>query len=204
MSRAASVSALGCDRTRRAASESDAPAAPAEYPADLEAVFTLPNARRARVRPLRRHEDSVVRDLYAHLSWHTRYQRFFSPMPELPDSVLRLLVDVDHRTRLALIVHRDEAPDDVVGMGSFGAIDGCTAEVSLVIRDDWQRQGVGTELAIRILQAAEARGFHRFVACVQSGNDATRTILTKVGEVISWTASAGVIEYVFVRRTLLG
>jgi Acetyltransferase (GNAT) family len=151
---------LGCARTRRAASASVDPAVSAEYPADLEAVLTLPNARRARVRPLQRHEDGVVRALYAHLSCRTRYQRFFSPMPELPDSVLHLLVDVDHRTRLALIVHRDEAPDDIVGMGSFGAVDGCTAEVSLVVRDDWQRQGVGIELAIRILQAAEARGFH--------------------------------------------
>jgi RimJ/RimL family protein N-acetyltransferase len=171
-----------------------------EHPADLDAVLILPSARRARVRPLRRHEDQVVRELYAHLSPRTRYQRFFSPMPELPDSVVRLLVDVDNCSRLALIAYRDEAPDDIFGMVSFGAIDAGSAEVALLVRDDWQRQGLGTALAMRILDAADARGFRRFVTHVQWGNEPIRRILKKVGVAISWSATAGVTECVFARR----
>lgn len=173
---------------------------PVEYLPDLEAVLTLPNARRVRVRPLRPDEDGVVRELYSHLSWRTRYQRFFSPMPELPDSVLRLLVDVDNRSRLALIAHLDGDPHEVIGMGSFGAIDACSAEVALVVRDDWQRQHLGTELAIRILEAASARGFRKFVTHVLWDNDAIRRILKNVGVVTSWRANGGVMEYVFARR----
>ena len=171
-----------------------------EHPTDLDTVLILPSAGRARVRPLRRHEDRVVRDLYAHLSPRTRYQRFFSPMPELPDSVVRLLVDVDNRSRLALIAYRDESPDDIFGMASFGAIDACSAEVALLVRDDWQQQGLGTELAMRILDAADACGFRRFVTHIQWGNEPIRRILKKVGVVISWSATAGVMECVFARR----
>ena len=56
-----------------------------------------------------------------------------------------------------------------MGLASFGAIDDGNVEVALVIRDDWQRQRLGTELAGRLLQAAEARGFHRFITNVSLG-----------------------------------
>jgi RimJ/RimL family protein N-acetyltransferase len=173
----------------------------ADYPAELEGYVTLPNRTRLRIRPLRRCEDGPVRDLFAHLSLNTRYLRFFSGMPKLPDAVLRLLIAVDYRRRLALVAQRDDADGgEVVGLGSFGAIDDTTAEVALVIRDDWQRQRVGTELAKRVLQAAEARGFDRFVAHVLSGNDAIRRVLKHMGVVRSATISGGVTEFVFVRR----
>ena len=169
-------------------------------PAHHETLLVLPNAQRVRLRPLRPHEAGAVRDLYSRLSPRTRYERFFSPMPELPDSVLRLLLDVDDKSRLALVAHRDEHPGDLIALGSFGAIDACSAEVSLVVRDDWQRQRLGSEMAARILEAADARGFRRFVTHVLWGNDAIRRILKNVGVVLSWSSSGGVMECVFARR----
>jgi GNAT superfamily N-acetyltransferase len=188
---------LSSSETRTASKESDDVG---RITADLETLLILPNKRRARVRPLRSHEDDVIRDLYAHLSWRSRYQRFFSPMSELPDSVLRRLTDVDNESRLALVAYADDNPGDIVAMGSFGAIDASSAEVALVVRDDWQRQRLGTALATQVLEAADARGFRRFVTHVLYGNEGIRRILHHVGVVISWRAAAGVTEFVFARR----
>ena len=137
----------------------------AAYPSDLEDHIVLPNRRFLRIRPLRRCEEDTVRELYDHLSPRTRYLRFFSAMPRLPDSVVRMLACVDYRRQLALVAEHDNGNGlEIVGLASFGAIDDDNVEVALVIRDDWQRQRLGTALASRLLQAAEVRGFHRFIA----------------------------------------
>src|SRR4030095_14024031 len=115
------------------------------YPAELDEYVTLTSGARLRIRALHRCEEDAVRQLYAHLSPRTRYLRFFSPMPMLPDNVMRLLTCVDYRRKLALVVeHENSAGQEIVGLGSFDAIDETSAEVGLVVRDDWQRQSGGT------------------------------------------------------------
>jgi len=175
---------------------------PCRYPADLDGYITLADQTRLRIRPLRQCEDAPVRNLFVRLSPRTRYLRFFAALPVLPDSLVRLLTCVDYRRRLALVIQRDSADgaDDVIGLGSFGAVDDSSAEVALVVRDDWQRRGVGTALATRVLQAAEDRGFHRFIGHVLLGNIGIRKLLKKVAVVLSWTMSDGVTELTFERR----
>jgi len=177
-----------------------------DYPADLVSLITLPDNRRIRVRALRRCEEGPIRELFAHLSAQSRYQRFLSPMPALPDSLARQLACGDYQRRLAIIAQYnfDTAEEETIGLGSFGAIDDATAEVALVIRDDWQRRHVGTELATRILQAAEARGFHRFVATVLHDNVAIRRLLGHVGQIVAGTSSGGVAELAFVSSVRSG
>ncbi|HEX7138277.1 MAG TPA: GNAT family N-acetyltransferase [Vicinamibacterales bacterium] len=171
------------------------------YPDDLGADVTLPNHRRLHIRALRRFEEGPIRELYAHLSPRSRYMRFFSPLPTLPDSVVRLLVRVDYYRSLALVAEaRDEGGAAVIGIASFGAIDDSNVEVALVVRDDWQQQRVGTELARRVIDAAESRGFHRFLATFRSENVAIRRLLAAVGDVVSVRASGGISELAFVRR----
>ena len=173
----------------------------AEYPGDLDECLTLPNQRRLRIRALVRCEEGGIRDLFARSSARTRYLRFLSPFPTVPDSVIRLLACVDYGRRLALVAeYHDGRHAEVVGLGSFAAIDDHNAEVSLAVRDDWQRQRIGTALAARILQAAEHRGFHRFTAHVLGENVAIRTLLDRLSNVVSRRSSGGVSELVFVRR----
>lgn len=171
-----------------------------EYPTELDEHFTLPNQRHLHLRALHRCEEDPIRELDAHVSVQTRYFRFLSPFPQLPDSLVRLLACVDYRRTLALVVEDDEAPYEVVGLGSYGAVDERHAEVALMVRDDWQRQRVGSELAERVLRAAERRGFDRFIVHLHSDNVAIRRLLQRVGRVVSSKASAGLLEVAFVRR----
>jgi RimJ/RimL family protein N-acetyltransferase len=172
-----------------------------QYPSELEDRVSLPNGDVVHIRPLRRGDDLPIRELYAQLSPRTRYLRFFSPMPLLPDPVLRLISCVDYCRRLALLAELDGRDGvQVVALGSFAAIDDNTAEVSLVVGDEWQRQGIGRVLAGRVLLAAEARGFDRFVAHVLCENVVIRRLLDRVGLVVATKAQHGVSEVCFVRR----
>ena len=161
----------------------------------------LPDNRRLRVRSLRWCEERAVRELYRRLSPRTRYLRFFSPMPELPDSVLRLLTCFDRRRGIALLGELDTpAGEEVVALGSFGATDEGLAEVGLVVSDEWQHHGIGTVIADRVLRAAEARGFHHFVAHALWDNQAIRRLLRRVGAIVSTRTRQGVTEISFVPR----
>ena len=173
-----------------------------QYPSELEDDLTLPSRSRLRIRPLRRCEDRAIRELYRHLSPRTRYLRFSSPMPELPDSFLRLITCVDYRRRLALLAESTNMDGDaeVVALSEFIAIDHRTAEVGLVVRDDWQHQGLGTALATRTLLAAEVRGFDRFVAQVLCENVGVMRLLGHLGVVLSMKTQHGASEVTFVRK----
>ena len=119
-------------------------------------------------------------------------------MPVLPDS---LLACVDYRQQLALLAELDMADGaEVVALGSFGAIGDGTAEVGLVVRDEWQRQGIGTALVTRVLRAAEARGFDRFITHALWEHVAIRKLLNHVGDIMSTKTEHGVCEVSFVRR----
>lgn len=172
----------------------------ATFPSELEADIVLTNRRRVRIRPLRRCEEESLRELYDHLSPRTRYLRFFSETPTLPDSTVRMLACVDYRRQLALVAEHDNGNGrEILGLASFGALDDGRVELGLVVRDDWQRQRLGTELADRLLGAAEARGFHQFIANVSWDNVAIRKLLKRLGEIVSTKRSGGTLEFVFVR-----
>jgi len=153
-------------------------------------------------RLLRPGEEEVIRQIYARLSPRTRYLRFFSMMPALPDGLVARLADVDGCRRVALVVEEDVCGRvEPVALASFGAIDEATVELGLVVTDEWQNRRIGTTLAARLLDAAEACGFHRFVATIHTHNTPIRRLLHRVGVVVSSRFEAGTSEFTFVRRS---
>ena len=172
------------------------------YPTELDAHVTLTDQRRVRIRALHSREERPIRVLHARLSTRTRYLRFLSPIPTLPDALVRRLACVDYRRRLAVVAEDEGAgcAGVVVALASFSAVDETTAEVAVVVQDDWQRQGVGTALVSTLLDAAEKRGFDRFVATIAADNSIIRRLLDRFGRVVASHTSLGVSELVFVRR----
>jgi acetyltransferase len=171
------------------------------HPFEVEGSLLLPGESRIRVRVLRPFEESPIRELFDRLSLHARSQRFLSPLRILPESLLRRLVSVDGRQIAFVAEYTGRDGIETIGLGSFAAIDDERAEVGLVVRDDWQGRRLGSELAVRILDAAEACGFHQFIAHVAAGNAAIRRIITKLGPIVAAKTSFGVSEVVFVRES---
>jgi GNAT superfamily N-acetyltransferase len=127
-------------------------------------------------------------------------------MSVLPDSVLNLLACADDQRRLTLLAQLRRGSDtEIVAVGNVGAGDDGDAELGLVVRDDFQRQGIGTALAATALRRAEARGFHRFVGYVLWENSPVmRKLLSRVADIVSATTHEGVSEMHFIRRAPSG
>ena len=162
---------------------------------------TLAGGRDVYIRLLRPGERGAVRQLFVRLGPQTRYRRFLATTTVLTESLLRTLTDVDGLWRLALVAELDGFDSgDVVGLGNVVSGEDDRSEVGLVVADAWQRRGIGTALAVRLLRAAEARGHDRFLIHEQSDNPALRPLLRRVGEVVSTDVRSGISEIAFVRR----
>jgi acetyltransferase len=111
-----------------------------------------------------------------------------------------LISDNDRRSMAIVAEHDAEGIPIVVGLANLGAVDDESAEVGLVVRDDWQRQHVGTELARTMMLAAERRGIRRFVGHVLAENVAMRRLLKSIGVIVSAKLDGNVHEVAFVRR----
>jgi RimJ/RimL family protein N-acetyltransferase len=102
---------------------------------------------------------------------------------------------------MAMVAEHDtDGTPIVIGLANLGAVDDESAEVGLVVRDDWQRQHVGTELARTMMLAAERRGIHRFIGHILGENLAMRRLLKHIGVIVSAKPDGNVQEIAFVRR----
>ena len=91
------------------------------YPTELDAHVTLTDQRRVRIRALHSREERPIRVLHARLSPRTRYLRFLSPIPTLPDALVRRLACVDYRRRLAVVAVDQQ--DGTVGVLALSGSD---------------------------------------------------------------------------------
>ncbi|MBM4439288.1 MAG: GNAT family N-acetyltransferase [Candidatus Rokubacteria bacterium] len=137
--------------------------------------------------------------MYARLSRHTAYQRFFAAMQRLPPDWAHFFANVDYRTRLALVIERragDETQLVAVGRYEPTALPD-VAEVAFVVQDGWQGQGLGRLLLRELLAAAAARGIRRFRAYVLADNHRMLRLLDRHTRVLERSVSAGVAELLF-------
>jgi RimJ/RimL family protein N-acetyltransferase len=142
-------------------------------------------------------KDALVAGL-GRLSERSVYQRFLSPKPRLSSSELAYLTEVDFVDHYALVAVLAQSPDVVVGVGRWvrSAEVPTDAEIAIVIADDLQGRGVGTELGRALADAARERGIERFTASMLPTNVAAHRLFAKIATQLQWTREHGVDEMV--------
>ena len=119
---------------------------------------------------------------FPHLSARTRYLRFHNRVRQLPPSLWRKLVDeVDQRRHIAFALH---AGAEVIAVCHLvrSEQDWHTADLSLLVTDEWQGRGAGSLLAREVL--AVAGDVHRIDTAVLLENDAALRTLRGLGETL--------------------
>jgi GNAT superfamily N-acetyltransferase len=174
-----------------------------DYPRELEREITLRDGTTLRLRPIRPEDAPQLMLFYDRLSRHTAYQRFFSIMKRLPPDWARMLATVDYRRRLALVAERGPAcAPELVGVGRYEPTDDPdTVEVAFVVQDGLQGLGLGAILLRHLLEAAAARGIHRFCAYVLADNTRMLDLLTRFTDIRERHLEAGVVALRFERRS---
>ena len=135
--------------------------APGRYPAELERTWTPAGRAPVRLRALRPDDIELELRFVERLSADTLHLRLQSFATEVPRRDLQRLLDTDYVDRLGIAgLVDEEGIEALVGVSRYARIEATTrAECAIVVADDWQGCGLGTELMRSLAQAAVARGF---------------------------------------------
>ncbi|QCB53653.1 GNAT family N-acetyltransferase [Sphingopyxis sp. PAMC25046] len=139
----------------------------------------------------------LIRDGIAKLSAESRYLRFFSPAPVLPDAVVRKLADVDGHDHIAWGAICSECP----GRPPIGAVHavrhragGPVGEFSIAVLDEFQGQGLARMMAAALLFHCRAEGLGMLEVHMLSENAPARRLVKSLGA--AWAGeTAGVAHY---------
>jgi len=134
--------------------------APGRYPIELERSWEPAGGPTVQIRALR--PDDLQRELHfiQGLSRETLYLRMQYFASQLSERDIVRLLDLDYLDRMAIagMVGSGEA-QCFVGVSRYARIEGTTrAECAVVVADEWQARGLGTELMRSLGLAARARG----------------------------------------------
>jgi RimJ/RimL family protein N-acetyltransferase len=145
--------------------------------------YTLNDGREVAIRPIAADDQQRLRASHARLSPESRYRRFLAAKPELSTADARYLVEIDGSDHLALVATVPDEPDEpIVAVARYIRLpdDPTAAEYAVVVGDDYQRQGLASELMTRLAQAATAHGITRFQATMLADNVAIRRVTAKL------------------------
>ncbi len=142
----------------------------ARYPDELERFKGLPDGGQVTIRPLRPTDEPLIRDLFYDASEQSLYQRYMNTKTTLPRSERQGVVNVDYCSTMSLAAF-DDAHNKLVALAEWSLNPSTNlAEVALLVRDDWQRRGVGTILLDYMIELAMQRGIRGFTAEILATN----------------------------------
>jgi GNAT superfamily N-acetyltransferase len=154
---------------------------PVRFGPDYVEDRRLADGTAVRLRLLRPDDREKLLTAFEQLSAESRYTRFFTAMPRLPDATLTRLLDTDGVNRLAIVAESDDRSTGY-GIARFIRLDDApdTAEAAVVVVDEMQRRGLGKLLLARLAAAARERGITHFRAEVLRTNQAMMALVHDV------------------------
>jgi len=137
-----------------------------------------------RIRQVRPDDAPAMVRAYANLGEQSRYRRFFTVMPELPEATVKAAVEVDHTDHEALVAV-PLLSAEIVGECRFIRLldQPDTAEVGVTVVDAWQGRGLGSALLARLGERALEAGIEYFTAEVLAENRTMLALLPSLGKV---------------------
>jgi RimJ/RimL family protein N-acetyltransferase len=149
------------------------------------------------IRPIEADDGPHLREIWDGMSELSRRRRFLAPGERpVSDEDLRYLVDVDHRRHEALLALDQDGR--AVGVARYvrAPRDRASAEVAVVVVDDWHRRGLATALLDRLGMRARENGIERYTAIVSEDNDVVLRGLERAGAEATGSNGEGEVEFV--------
>jgi RimJ/RimL family protein N-acetyltransferase len=147
-------------------------------------VIKLRSGDVVQARQVRPADAPALARAYASLGEQSRYQRFFTAMPELPEGTLQAATEVDHENHEALVA-LPLLSAEIVGECRFvrRADQPDTADAGVTVIDAWQGRGLGSALLALLSERALDAGIEYFTAEILADNRAMLALLPALGRV---------------------
>jgi acetyltransferase len=154
------------------------------YPADLIDVVRLDGGRRLVIRPVLPQDEDLTSEFFGSLPAAARYDRFMSPMRNLPPDLIKRFTNVDYTDHLALVAEVFEnGQETVVAEARYArlASDPTAAEFAVSVAERWQGNGLAKLLLCKLFHRAATAGIRRIVGETLATNARMLHLARKVG-----------------------
>ena len=173
------------------------------YPAQYVSIWKMKDGTQVLLRPIRPEDEPAMAKFHETLSERSVYLRYFH-MENLSSRVAheRLIRKcfIDYDREIALVAeHANHASGDheIMAVGRLTRVHGKRdAEVAVLVADQYQRGGLGSELLARLIQIARNEKLDRVGATILLENMAMRGLVSRCGFQIQGTADMGVVQAV--------
>jgi acetyltransferase len=162
------------------------------YPRQYVKSWQSLGGRDCVIRPIRPEDESLVVDFHSRLSDESVYQRYFTKLGYEQRVAHERMVRVcftDYDREIALVAEQIDPETSSVRIAGISRLirlhNSNDAEFSLVICDECQGQGLGTEMIRRTIEVARAEGIERIVAEVFATNSGMLHICQELGLTIT-------------------
>ena len=105
---------------------------------------------------------------------------------------------MDGHDHVALVAVLSQQPDFIVAVGRFVRLAGDpeAAEFAIVVGDELQGLGLGSQLAELLAQRAAAEGVKRFTATTEVDNDPAQRLIARISNHLSYDHRTGPLREV--------
>jgi GNAT superfamily N-acetyltransferase len=162
---------------------------------DREALVALRDGSHVRVRQGSSSDKELLLRGFDRLSAESRYRRFLAPMPELTETMVQYLTQVDHHDHESMIAVDDETGEGI-GVARYVRLSEHpdVAELAVTVIDAWHGRGVGGLLLEVIGARAREEGITSFTALMLATNWEMMEMLGHLGPVEVIERSSGTVE----------
>ncbi|HEY6100480.1 MAG TPA: bifunctional acetate--CoA ligase family protein/GNAT family N-acetyltransferase [Anaeromyxobacter sp.] len=168
------------------------------YPDGLEERFALRDGSEVTLRPVRPEDEPAHSDFISRLSPEDSHFRFFHYVRSMPHSELARLTQIDYDREMAFVATRRGPGGDPETIGVVRTVadpDNDTAELSIVVRSDLKRQGIGKRLLAKALEHCRSRGTRELAGDVLAGNESMLSLAKRFeGFTVSETDEPGIVR----------
>lgn len=159
----------------------------------FELVYNLGDGREVIFRPLRPKVDvDKLFQFYSTLSKEKNYRRFMG-YRKVSRWIVEDWANVDYHQSMSLVAVVDNGEPIKIVADSRYYLDKDTgaAEIAIVVHNDWQRKGIGTNLLIHTIEVAKEMGVRKLFSYVSPENRKIIRIGKKLGFTQKWYPDMG-------------
>jgi acetyltransferase len=158
------------------------------YPTQYVAPWHTREGNEVTIRPIRPEDEPLIVKFHEDLSERSVYMRYFQPLgfgQRTAHERLTRICFIDYDREMALVAEQREAKTGVskiLAVSRFSRLHGTNAaELTVVVADEAQHQGLGTELMRRTLEIARAENVRKISCTMLPENHDMQAICRRLG-----------------------
>ena len=157
------------------------------YPVEYVGEWTMRNGEKVLIRPIRPEDEPAMVRFHESLSERTVYHRYLQVLnlnQRVAHERLIRICFIDYARQMALVAERTDpqtGQKQIIAVGRLQGLGQPEAEFSIVVTDDYQNMGLGTELLRRLIDIGRREGVRAIVADILAENMAMQRVAERLG-----------------------